>query len=61
MHPSTQISSPTLGVDKKNVLEKYSMFYKTVISLSICGLRDMGYAKRMKKKKILGHVKVPSC
>ena len=34
------------------------MFYKIVIALSICGLRDMGYAKVSKRKKIYGYMNV---
>jgi hypothetical protein len=47
---STKNSAPTLGVDKKMFVKKYSMFYKIVISLNIC-LRDMGYAEVWKRKK----------
>ena len=35
MPPSKQNSAPTLGVDKKYLLGKYSMFYKIVISLNM--------------------------
>ena len=51
MPSSTQNSTPTLEVDKKCLRNKYSMFYKIVISGSICGLRDMCYAKVYDKRK----------
>jgi len=35
------------------------MFYKIVISLSICGSRDMCYAKVYEKREKGGHMKVP--
>jgi hypothetical protein len=55
---TTKKSAPTPGVDtnKKCLRNKYYMFYKIVISLSICGLRDMCYAKVLNK---MGHMKVP--
>ena len=57
MPPSTQNSAPTLGVDKKNVCSKNTPCFTRYWSLSICGLRDMGYAKVWKRKKN-GHMKV---
>ena len=48
MPPSTQNSAPTLGVDKKSLLRKYSMFYKIVISLNMWFKRH-GLSKSMKK------------
>jgi hypothetical protein len=56
MPPSTQNYAPTLGVDKKCLLEKYSMFYKIVISLNMWFKRH-GLCKSMKKKKY-EHMKV---
>ena len=55
MPPSTQNSTPTLGVDKKTLLGKYSMFYKIVISLNMWFKRH-GLCKSI--KNIFGHMKV---
>ena len=57
MPPSTKNSAPTLGVDKKCLLDKYSMFYKIEISLNMWFKRHE-LCKSMKKKKIYGHMKV---
>jgi hypothetical protein len=68
MPPSTQNSAPTLEVDKKCLLGKYSMFYRIVISLNMWFKRH-GLCKSMKKKKNIwthedprrkkyGHIKV---
>jgi len=54
MPPSTKNSAPTLGVDKKCLLDKYSMFYKIEISLNMWFKRH-GLCKSMKMKKIWTH------
>jgi hypothetical protein len=50
MPPSTQNSTPTLGEDKKYLLEKYSIFYKIVIPLNMWFKRHE-LCKSMKKEK----------
>jgi hypothetical protein len=59
MLPSTKNSTPTLGVDKKCLLDKYSISYKdSDLSLNKWfRTRDMGYAKVWKREK---NWKVPS-
>ena len=54
MHPSTQNSAPTLGVDKKCLLGKYSMFYKIVISLNMWFKRCV-LCKSIEKEKNWTH------
>ena len=56
MPPSTQNSTPTVGVDKKMCIRKIlQVLQYSDLSLSICGLRDMGYAKVWKRIKIWTH------
>jgi hypothetical protein len=56
MPSSTQNFASTLGVDKKCLLGKYSMFYKIVIPLNMW-FKRYELCKSMKKKKYR-HLKV---
>jgi len=49
MPSSTQNSTPTLEVDKKCLRNKYFMFYKIVISHSICGFKRHVLCKSIEK------------